>query len=191
MAKQRYRVNGKFASLKTFVKTYGLDAVNYTTLDKKDQRVIRGIETYQKRAVLKDGTFAPKTLTENPTVKKFLQSRGESLQSYLKAHEDDLLKFTNQGLFNRTVNTNSLHEFIKNHKGDITIKGKAISKEEFLFQMDMQRGKDMGKGNTVETLYNFNVKNNGRTLNLESKKLIKSPKKKGRGSDATDTKSGV
>ena len=173
----KYRVNGRFASLKTFVKTFGTDAVIYNQLTAKEKRVINGIETYAKRAVI-NGQFANKTLTENPTIKTFATSRGETLKQYIEENISDINKFMKSGNIGRTVNTNGIHEFINKHKGQIIYKGKEITKEEFLFEMDMQRGKDMGKGTTVETLYNFKVKNNGKTLEFESKKLIKSPKKK-------------
>lgn len=172
----KYRINGKFASFKSFVKTFGLDAVSYESLSKQERKVWNGINTYQSRAVLSGGKFAPKTLTENPTIRAFAQSRGESLKKYLEDNEADILKFTNQGLINRTVNSKSLHDFIQNHKGDILYRGQSMSKEEFLFKMDMNRAKDASTSTTVETLYNFNVKNNGKTLELRSTKKIKSGK---------------
>lgn len=174
----KYRVNGKFATLKTFVKTFGLDAVVYDKLDKQEKRVWNGINTYEGRVVLEGGKFAPKTLTENPTIKKFALDRNESLKKYIEENEADILRFTNQGLINRSVNTNNLHEFINNHKGDVLYKGKTISKEDFLLKMDVERAKAMKTGNTVEVVYNFEVKKNGKELNFKDSKKIKSPKKK-------------
>lgn len=173
----KYRVNGKFATLKTFVKTYGLDAVVYDKLDKSEKRVWNGLNAYENRVVL-DGKFAPKTLTENPTIKKFALDRNETLKQYIEENKDDILRFTNQGLINRSVNTNNLHEFINNHKGDILYKGQAISKTDFLLKMDIEKAKAMKTGNTVEVVYNFEVKKNGKELNFKDSKKIKSPKKK-------------
>lgn len=173
----KYRINGKFVSFKTFVKSNGLDAVVYNQLNDHEKRVYRGLETYEKRAIIK-GKFAPHTLTENPTLKAFARSRGETIKQYIEENLTEINKFMKSGLFNRSVNSNSIHDFINKHKGDIIYKGKKISKDDFLFLMDMQRGKDMSTGTTVETIYNFDVKNSGKTLELKSKKLIKSPKKK-------------
>jgi hypothetical protein len=173
----KYRVNGKFATLKTFVKTYGLDAVVYEQLNKTERKVWNGLNAYENRVIL-DGKFAPKTLTENPTIKKFALDRNETLKQYIEENQADILRFTNQGLINRSVNTNNLHEFINNHKGDILYKGKAISKTDFLLKMDMERTKAMKTGNTVEVVYNFEVKKNGKELNFKDSKKIKSPKKK-------------
>lgn len=173
----KYRVNGKFATLKTFVKTYGLDAVVYEQLNKTERKVWNGLNAYENRVIL-DGKFAPKTLTENPTIKKFALDRNETLKQYIEENKEDILRFTNQGLINRSVNTNNLHEFINNHKGDIFYKGKLISKTDFLLKMDIERAKAMKTGNTVEVVYNFEVKNNGKQLNFKDSKKIKSPKKK-------------
>lgn len=174
----KYRVNGKFATLKTFVKTYGLDAVVYDKLDKKEKRVWNGINTYESRIFLEGGKFAPKTLTENPTIKKFALDRNETLKQYIEENKEAILRFTNQGLINRSVNTNGLHNFINDHKGDILYKGKLIDKNDFLLKMDIERAKAMKTGNTVEVIYNFEVKNNGKQLNFKDSKKIKSPKKK-------------
>jgi hypothetical protein len=173
----KYRVNGKFATLKTFVKTYGLDSVVYEQLNKNERRVWNGLNAYENRVIL-DGKFAPKTLTENPTIKKFALDRNETLKQYIEENKEDILRFTNQGLINRSVNTNNLHEFINNHKGEVLFKGKLISKEDFLLKMDVERTKAMKTGNTVEIIYNFEVKNNGRELNFTSSKKVTSPPKK-------------
>jgi hypothetical protein len=173
----KYRVNGKFATLKTFVKTFGLDAVVYDNLSKQEKKVWNGISSYENRVVL-DGKFAPKTLTENPTIKKFALDRNETLKQYIEENATDILKFMENGLINRSVNTNSLHDFINNHKGEILYKGKAIDKNEFLLKMDIERAKAMKTGNTVEVIYNFEVKKNGKQLDFKDSKKIKSPKKK-------------
>lgn len=174
----KYRVNGKFANLKTFIKTYGADAVIYDQLDAKEKRIWNGVNTYQKRAVLNTGQFAPKTLTENPTIKAFARSRGESLKAYIEENQTDINKFMNQGLINRSVNSRSIHSFIENHKGTIIYKGKEIDKNQFLYNMDLKRSKDSSTKNVVESVYEFEVKDNGKTLVLKKVTLIKSPKKK-------------
>ncbi len=182
----KYRVNGKFATLKTFVKTYGLDAVIYDKLDKKEKRVWNGLNTYENRVVLDGGKFAPKTLTENPTIKKFALDRNETLKQYIEENQADILKFTNQGLINRGVNSQALHGFIDKHKGPIMYKGKEIDKKDFLFKMDMEKVKIMDKRNKkkdadseIEVIYNFEVQNSGKTLVLKSiKATIAAPKKK-------------
>ena len=170
----KYRINGKFVTFKTFVKTYGLDAVNYKTLGAKEKRIYSGLETYQKRVVLSTGQFAPKTLTENPTIKDFAKNRNMSLGQYIKENEAAINKFMESGLIQRSVNSRSLHNFVKNHKGDIIYKGKTYTAEEFLFKMDMARAKDMSKSTTVETIYNFEVSKNGKTLKLTGLKKIRS-----------------
>lgn len=172
----KYKVNGKFASLKTFVKAYGLDAVVYDQLTPKEKRVWNGVNTYEKRVLL-DGKFAPKTLTENPTIKKFALDRNESLKQYIEENASDILKFTNQGLINRVVNSKGLHEFINNHKGEVIYEGAPISKNVFLFTMDQERAEIMSKKSVVEILYYFEVRNNGKTLVLIEVKIIESDKK--------------
>ena len=69
-----------------------------------------------------------------------------------------------------------MHAFINNHKGDILYKGQPIDKNEFLLKMDVERAKAMKTGNTVEVVYNFEVKKNGKELNFKDSKKIKSPK---------------
>jgi hypothetical protein len=181
----KYRVNGKFATLKTFVKTFGLDAVVYDNLSKQEKKVWNGISSYENRVVL-DGKFAPKTLTENPTIKKFAMDRNETLKQYIEENKDDILRFTNQGLINRGVNSQALHGFIDKHKGNIIYKGKEIDRNDFLFKMDMEKVKIMDKrnkkkdaGSEIEVIYNFEVQNNGKTLVLKSiQATIQKPTKK-------------
>lgn len=173
----KYRVNGKFATLKTFVKTYGLDAVVYDKLDKQEKRVWNGLSAYENRVVL-DGKFAPKTLTENPTIKKFALDRNESLKKYIEENQADILKFTNSGIITRVVNSKSLHDFINNHKGQVIFEGTPIDKSEFLLKMDIERAEIMSGKSVPEILYYFEVKENGKLLNFVKIKIIKSPDKK-------------
>jgi hypothetical protein len=163
-------------TFKTFIKSAGLDAVVYSKLTQKEKRIWNGLNTYENRVVL-EGKFAPKTLTENPTIKKFALDRNETLKQYIEENAADILKFTNSGIIERVVNSKSLHDFINNHKGQLIFEGNPIDKKEFLLKMDIQRAEIMSGKSVPEILYYFEVKENGKVLNFKKIKIIKSPEK--------------
>lgn len=165
----KYRIKGKFVNFKTFVKTNGLDAVNYNSLTTKEKRIWSGLNTYENRIKLDNGQFLNKNtlakLRRDPNLKDFANKNNMPLNEYIKQNIDTILKFNEQA-FILTKNQKNVEKFILESKGKFTFEGKEIDKKELVKKLQQRRSYQLSKKNKFINIYKFEVKDNGRTINL-------------------------
>lgn len=167
--KKRYRINGKFASFKDFVKVNGLDAVNYNDLSKQEKRVWNGIQTYSNRIKLESGQFVNKAtlsiLRRDKDIKDFAAKNNKTVDEYLMENIDIITRFKNQ-VFNLTKNQNNVEKFIQESNGKFLLNGETIDKNELIKKLQNKRRYQLSKKNKFINIYKFEIKDNGRTINL-------------------------
>lgn len=184
--KKRYRINGKFASFKDFVKVNGLDAVNYENLTSQEKRVWNGIQTYNNRIKLESGQFVNKAtlsiLRRDKDIKDFAAKNNKSVDEYLRENIDTIVRFKNQ-VFTLYKNNKNVEAFIQNSNGKFSYLGKPIDKLELILALQ-QNYREALRENRHIGIYKFEIKNNGRNINLiveDYKGSDPKPKKKKNG----------
>lgn len=165
----KYRIKGKFVDFKTFVKTNGLDAVNYNSLTTKEKRVWSGLNTYENRIKLDNGQFLNKNtlakLRRDPNLKDFANKRGIPLNKYIQDNIDTILKFNEQA-FILYKNNRNVEKFITESKGSFLYFGNEINKLDLIFELQNNSREAINKKNKFINIYKFEIKDNGRTINL-------------------------
>ena len=166
---KRYRINGKFATFKDFVKVNGLDAVNYENLTSKEKRIWNGLETYSNRIKLESGQFVNKTtlsiLRRDKDIKDFAAKNNKTVDQYIRENIDTITRFKNQ-TFTLTKNQNTVEKFIQDSNGKFLLNGEPIDKNELIKKLQNKRRYQLAKKNKFINIYKFEIKDNGRTINL-------------------------
>jgi hypothetical protein len=164
----KYRIKGKFVDFKTFVKTNGLDAVNYNSLTTKEKRVWSGLNTYENRIKLDNGQFLNKNtlakLRRDPNLKDFANKRGIPLNKYIQDNIDTILKFNEQA-FILYKNNRNVEKFITESKGSFLYFGNEINKLDLIFKLQNNYREALRENKHIG-IYKFEVKENGRKINL-------------------------
>lgn len=170
----KFRINGKFVTLKEFVKVNGTDSVLPHNLNAKEKRILNGLKSYENRIKLDNGQFVNKVtlskLKRDSNLKIFAEKNNMSLNDYLRQNIDTILKFNSQA-FQITKNQNNVEKFINQSNGNFKYKGKLIDKNELI--QKLQKGRISAlKKNKFITIYTFEIKDNGHKINLtEIKKM--------------------
>lgn len=163
----KYRINGKFASFKNFVKANGLDSVSYADLNKKQKRVFNGLKTYSERIIYK-GQFlnkiSAKKLKNDKDLQLFAKNNNKSISKYINENIEDILEVY-EGAFKITKNNNNVFDFINKAKGNLSIYGKPVSKNEFNLFAKRAIQKAM-KAGFFNNIFNFDISDNGQEINL-------------------------
>jgi hypothetical protein len=180
---KRYRINGKFATFKDFVKVNGLDAVNYENLTSKEKRIWNGLETYSNRIKLESGQFVNKTtlsiLRRDKDIKDFAAKNNKTIDQYIRENIDTITRFKNQ-VFSIYKNNKNVEKFIQESNGKFSYFGKEIDKTELILTLQQNYREALRESRHIG-IYKFEIKENGRNINLieeEYKGSDPKPKKK-------------
>ena len=177
---QQWKINNKFAKFKDFIKTNGLDYVDYNKLTSHEKRVYNGVKTYQTRVIYQGKFIDNKTFLNNPKIKEFAKNNDMPVKDYLKANYKDLKKFIDSNLLTRSINDKNIESFILKHNGKFFLNAVSISASDLIEFIAEQKLLFLNKKPNMyfTAYYNFIVKNFGKDLFFVSAVWVGSKGKK-------------
>lgn len=176
----KYRVNGKFVKFKDFVKSNGLDSVNYSSLTSHEKKVWNGINSYENRITLK-GQFATKSFLKNKSIRKALEEnaerKGMKFMEYLKKYNKEITDFFEVGAFFDQYGEREAEKLVINHSGKFFYNGKEITRNEMNWILSEAKLKAKME-NSAFTTFDFELKAGGHDLHFKQYHINKSGKYK-------------
>lgn len=161
---QIWRINGKIADFKNFVKTFGLDAVSYESLTTHEKRVYNGLSQYSERLLIGTKFASESKVLRNPIIKEMADANNMPLKEFIKTHKRVLLDYLENDNIEISKNSHNAVAFVKAHRGKVFDGETETSKEALLFKFSNIETAESSGGKKAIIIYNFEVQTLGTNL---------------------------